>query len=36
TTTQTLNSFKASGLIDIGRKRIRILDREGLEGIAAS
>jgi len=36
TTTQTLNSFKAGGLIDIGRKRIRILDREGLERIAAS
>ena len=36
TTTQTLNSFKASGLIDIGRKRIRILDRDGLERIAAS
>jgi CRP/FNR family transcriptional regulator, cyclic AMP receptor protein len=36
TTTQTLNSFKAAGLIDIGRKRIRILDREGLERIAAS
>lgn len=36
TTTQTLNSFKASGLIDIGRKRIRILDQEGLERIAAS
>ncbi|MDD3824680.1 MAG: Crp/Fnr family transcriptional regulator [Anaerolineae bacterium] len=36
TTTQTLNSFKASGLIDIGRKRIHILDREGLERIAAS
>ena len=36
TTTQTLNSFKSDGLIDIGRKRIRILDREGLERIAAS
>ncbi len=36
TTTQTLNAFKASGLIDIGRKRIRLLDREGLERIAAS
>lgn len=36
TTTQTLNSFKAGGLIDIGRKRIRILDREGVERIAAS
>lgn len=36
TTTQTLNSFKASGLIDIGRKRITILDRDGLERIAES
>jgi len=36
TTTQTLNSFKSDGLIDIGRKRIRILDREGLVRIAAS
>ena len=36
TTTQTLNSFKSAGLIDIGRKRILILDREGLERIAAS
>jgi len=36
TTTQTLNSFKSGGLIDIGRKHIRILDREGLERIAAS
>jgi len=36
TTTQTLNAFKASGLIDIERKRIRLLDREGLERIAAS
>jgi CRP-like cAMP-binding protein len=36
TTTQTLNTFKAQGLIDIGRKRIKILDREGLEAIAES
>ncbi len=36
TTTQTLNSFKAEGLIDIGRKRITILDREGLQRIADS
>jgi CRP/FNR family cyclic AMP-dependent transcriptional regulator len=36
TTTQTLNTFKAEGLIDIGRKRITILDREGLERIAQS
>jgi CRP-like cAMP-binding protein len=36
TTTQTLNIFKAEGLIDIGRKRITILDREGLQRIADS
>ena len=36
TTTQTLNTFKAEGLIDIGRKRIEILDRDGLERIAES
>jgi CRP/FNR family cyclic AMP-dependent transcriptional regulator len=36
TTTQTLNSFKAAGLIGIGRKRIEVLDREGLERIAES
>jgi CRP-like cAMP-binding protein len=30
TTTQTLNDFKAQGLIEIGRKRIRLLDTEGL------
>ena len=36
TTTQTLNIFKADGLIDIGRKRISILDREGLERVAES
>jgi CRP/FNR family cyclic AMP-dependent transcriptional regulator len=36
TTTQTLNSFKAAGLIEIGRKRIEIRDREGLERIAES
>ena len=36
TTTQTLNAFKAEGLIDIGRKRIVILDREGLQRIAQS
>jgi CRP-like cAMP-binding protein len=34
TTTQTLNTFKADGLIEIGRKRITILDRAGLERIA--
>lgn len=36
TTTQTLNIFKTDGLIDIGRKRITILDREGLQRIAES
>ena len=36
TTTQTLNTFKADGLVDIGRKRITILDRPGLERIAES
>ena len=36
TTTQTLNTFKADGLIDIGRKRITILDRPGLQRIAES
>ncbi|MGC9333162.1 MAG: Crp/Fnr family transcriptional regulator, partial [Anaerolineae bacterium] len=30
TTTQTLNMFKAEGLIDIGRKRITLLDLDGL------
>jgi len=35
TTTQTLNSFKGQGLIEIGRKRITILDREGLRRLAA-
>ncbi len=36
TTTQTLNMFKAEGLIDIGRKRITILDRERLGRVAES
>ena len=36
TTTQTLNSFKTQGLIDIGRKRITVLDREALERVAES
>ncbi|GAB4557927.1 MAG: Crp/Fnr family transcriptional regulator [Anaerolineae bacterium] len=34
TATQVLNDLKAQGLIDIGRKRIKILDREGLKAIA--
>jgi len=36
TTTQTLNHFKAEGLIEIGRKRITIVDRAGLERISGS
>lgn len=36
TTTQTLNAFKSQGLIAIGRKRITILDREGLQRVADS
>ena len=34
TVTQTLNEFKANNLIEIGRKRIDILDPIGLETIA--
>lgn len=34
TTTQTLNEFKGRGLVNIGRKRIEILDRDGLVDIA--
>ena len=34
TATQTLNEFKANALIDIGRKRIDILDADGLEAVA--
>ena len=34
TATQTLNEFKANGLIAIGRKRIDILDAAGLELMA--
>jgi CRP/FNR family transcriptional regulator, cyclic AMP receptor protein len=36
TATLTLNTFKADGLIEIARKRVTILDRNGLEAIAAS
>ena len=36
TATQVLNDLKAQGLIDIGRKRIRILDPEGLLAVAES
>ena len=35
TTTQTLNEFKSGNLIEIGRKRIEILDPDGLDLIAA-
>jgi CRP-like cAMP-binding protein len=34
TATQVLNDMKADGLIEIGRKRIKILDRERLEALA--
>jgi CRP/FNR family cyclic AMP-dependent transcriptional regulator len=34
TTTQTLNQFKQDGLIELGRKQITVLDREGLARIA--
>ena len=34
TTTQTLNEFKSDGLIEIGRKRIRLLNSERLVEIA--
>lgn len=33
TATQTLNEFKTAGLIEIGRKRINILDEAGLQEI---
>ena len=34
TTTQTLNEFKTDGLIEIGRKRVKIIDKAGLQAIA--
>jgi len=34
TATQVLNDLKSEGYIDIGRKKIEILDREGLEVVA--
>lgn len=34
TTTHTLNEFRSRGLIEIGRKQIKILDRAGLHRIA--
>ncbi|MCX6031455.1 MAG: Crp/Fnr family transcriptional regulator [Chloroflexi bacterium] len=36
TATQVLNDMKADGLIEIGRKRITILDAERLQALAAS
>lgn len=36
TVTQTLNDFKAEGLVEIGRKRVMLVDREGLEQVAES
>lgn len=36
TATQVLNDLKAQGLIEIGRKRITILNRDGLEEVAES
>jgi CRP-like cAMP-binding protein len=35
TATQTLNDFKSNNLIEIGRKRIDILDPDGLEAVAS-
>jgi CRP-like cAMP-binding protein len=35
TTTQTLNEFKSKNLIEIGRKRIDIIDPVGLEVVAS-
>ena len=35
TATQTLNDFKSNHLIEIGRKRIDILDPDGLEAVAS-
>lgn len=36
TITQTLNDFKAGGLVEISRKQVKILDREQLEFLAES
>jgi CRP-like cAMP-binding protein len=36
TVTQTLNEFKAQGLVEIERKAVRLLDRERLHAIASS
>jgi CRP/FNR family cyclic AMP-dependent transcriptional regulator len=34
TITQSLNDFKADGYIEIGRKRVQLLDREGLKRLS--
>ncbi len=34
TATQTLDDFKRRGLVELGRKRIQILDLDGLTRIA--
>ncbi len=34
TATQALNDLKSGGLVSIGRKRIEVLDRKGLEAVA--
>lgn len=36
TATQVLNDLKSRGMIEIGRKRIRILNREGMQELAES
>ena len=36
TVTASLNEFKGQGLIQIGRKRVTILNREGLEDLTTS
>jgi CRP-like cAMP-binding protein len=36
TVTSTLDAFKARGAIEIGRKRIRLVDRKALAAIADS
>jgi len=36
TITQTLNDFKSAGLIEISRKRVKIVDTEGLERLSES
>ena len=36
TITQTLNEFKSEGLVEIGRKKVILLDRERLEQLAES